>query len=823
MRLSARLAWSSLAGLALLLTSAVALAQSTPVPQRPFSQLVDLWASQLDRIASSTDQADLLPAEIDTLRGQAADVRAAATAAVALARNDLADTKKLLAPLEIKPGPDAPPESDAVKADRQRLAEQATISEDRVKQGEVVIARADQLLDRLTKRRGELVLQTLLRRDASPLSRGVWSKFGPELADSARSLSSALAAWSRNGLAALGSDTNTLVLLTLWAAITIALWWIGREFRRRFGRGNAQEPGQRDRTIAAAIDGLGLVLVPILAVWLVGKLLAASLPPPPIDKLVPELVSRLVVLLLVFGMTSTALSPNRPEWRVLPFTDASARLLSHSIRRLMVAGLVLDFIYVSFANSGVGREAVPAVGALALATIVALLTLPTLANRAWQAARPEGSGLSRVIGGTWWSIARLLLSLVVLSSIGFALAGYATLAAHLHTAIAVTCLLIAVALLLHRLATDVLEAAAAPDTPSGLWVRHRFGLPPDSEVRGRYLVLLLFDTLLVALLAVAIPVAWNVDVPAIMDGFGQLMRGVKVGGITISLGNVGTAIIAFGICMLLARLVRSIVRDRVMPTVDASVPLRQSIDAGLNYAGVIIAILVGVGSLGIDFTNLAIVIGALSVGIGLGLQNIANNVISGVIILMERPIKAGDWVVVDGHEGFVRRINIRATEIETFQRASVIIPNSMFLQSAVINRTYADTSSRVEIAVTVDYGSDVAKVEAVLREAALAHPRVLRVPASIVRFNRLGADGLEFDLFAFVSRLEDRLVVGNELNRAILEKFREAEINIPFRTVDVHLRGIEALVEAIRGATAMSPPGESKAKEIGDGTPPPKI
>jgi small-conductance mechanosensitive channel len=324
------------------------------------------------------------------------------------------------------------------------------------------------------------------------------------------------------------------------------------------------------------------------------------------------------------------------------------------------------------------------------------------------------------------------------------------------------------------------------------------------------------------LLAFGLPQAWNVDVDAVERGFSQLLYGVRIGGVTISLADFGMAILTFAVCLFLARLVRSIVRDRVMPTVEAPLPLRQSIDAGLNYAGVIIAVLVGIGALGIDFTNLAIVIGALSVGIGLGLQNIANNVISGVILLMERPIKAGDWVVVDGHEGFVRRINIRATEIETFQRASVIIPNSMFLQSAVINRTYADTSSRVEIAVTVDYGSDVAKVEAILREAALAHPRVLRVPASIVRFNRLGADGLEFDLFAFVSRLEDRLVVGNELNRAILEEFREAEINIPFRTVDVHLRGIEALVEAIRGATAMSLPNESKTRELGDGTPPPK-
>ena len=149
MRFSARLAWSSLAGLVLLLTGAAALAQSTPQPQRPFSQLVELWTRQLDRIATRADQPSLLPAEIDALREQAADVRAAATAAAALGRNDLADTKKLLAPLEAKPGPDAPPESDAVKAERQRLTELATISEGRVKQGEVVIVN-DRYAIRLT-------------------------------------------------------------------------------------------------------------------------------------------------------------------------------------------------------------------------------------------------------------------------------------------------------------------------------------------------------------------------------------------------------------------------------------------------------------------------------------------------------------------------------------------------------------------------------------------------------------------------------------------------------------------------------------------------
>jgi potassium efflux system protein len=790
-RFPIRLAWLYL----LLVAAGPALAQPAAPPQRPFGQLVELWTRQLDRIATRAEQASLLPVEIDALREQAADVRAAAAAAANLARGDLADTRKLLAPLEAKPASDAVPESDAVKADRDRLTEQAAVSEGRVKQCEVVIARADQLVERLTKLRGEVMLRTLLRRDASPLSRDVWSKLGPELGTSLQTLSSAASAWLGAGLRFDGRD---LAGLGGWAIITVLLWAGGRFLRRRFGRGEAAEPGQRDRTVTAAIDGVGLVLVPILAVWLIGKLLLATMPPSPIDVLLPELISRMITFLLVVGLTATALSPHRPAWRILPFTNQSAQELSQALRRLMAVALSVDFIYVALTRSGGETDAVSAVGALVLATVVSLFTLPALGNRAWHAAQPEGEERSSMIGGTWWSLARLLLSVAVLSSILFALLGYATLAAQLHNAIYFSCLLIAVALLLHRLIGDLLEEAAAADTPSGRWVRRRLGLPADATLRGQHLVMLVVDLVLFALLAVLIPAAWGVDTDAILNGAGQLIRGVQIGGITISLGNIAMAILAFVVCILLARLIRSIVRDRVLPTVDAPMPLRQSIDAGLNYVGVIVAILIGIGALGIDFTNLAIVLGALSVGIGLGLQNIANNVISGVFLLVERPIKAGDWVAVSGHEGFVRRINIRATEVETFQRTHVLVPNSMFLQNPVVNRTYSDTSSRVEIKLTVGLGTDVAGMEGLLREAALGHPRVLRVPAPIVRFTQITTNGLDFELFVFVARLEDRLVVSNDLNKAILAKLIELKIVDPAPVPQLRLLAAENAVSEVR-------------------------
>ena len=780
-----------LACLVLLLAAGAALAQDNGPPQRPFSQLIELWTRQLDRIGARADQADLLPIEIDGLRQQVLDVRAAATAAAGLARNDLADTRKLLAPLEAKPTADAVPETDAVKADRQRLTDQASVSENRIKQCEVVIARADQLHERLTKKRAEVMLQTLMRRDASPLAAQTWSKLGPQLDGALEVLGGAFGTWARRVATGLQIDNRSLFALTAWTALMVALWWLGRLLRSRYGKGEAQDVGERDRAVVAAIDGVGLVLVPILAVWLIGRVLLATSPPPPLDFLVTQLSTDVISFLLVIGLTAAALSPARPAWRVLPFTDDSAHHLSRSLRRLFAVVLGADFLYVALSRSNDSTDAVTSVGALVLATLVAAFTMPALGTRAWHAERPEGSGLPGMIGGTWWSVARLVLSILVLLPIIMALLGYVTLAAHLHDAVYTTVLLVAVAVLLHRVVGALLESVAAVETRAGQWVRHRLGLPSDATLRGQHMVILLFDLVLVMLLAVGIPTVWGVDTDAVMDGIGRLLHGVKVGGITISLSNIGISLVAFGVCIALVRLLRSVVRDRVLPTVAAPLPLRQSIDAGLNYVGVALALLIGVGALGIDFTNLAIVLGALSVGIGLGLQNIANNVISGVILLVERPIKAGDWVVVSGHEGFVRRINIRATEIETFQRTHVIVPNSMFLQNPVVNRTYADTSSRIEIKLTVGLGTDVAVMEGLLRDAALGHPNVLRVPAPIVRFVKVGTSGLDFELFVFVARLEDRLMVGNDLNKTILARLIELKIVDPAPVPELRIRGIE--------------------------------
>lgn len=795
----------------MLLPALPAFAQTVTVPQRPFAQLAELWGRQLDRVADRLGQPGLLPGEIDVLRDQTSDVRLAVLAAAAIARDDLVQLRALLTPLEGRAPGDTSPEAEQVRAERERLGQQVTLVEGRVRQSELLLARADQLLQRLARARGAAMVETLVRVGPSPLSPKVWRDLGAEIAASQAVLERAVAAWSRKGLAALASGEHDLRPIGLWALFTIAIWWSARALRRRLGQDPAEgDTAPRDRVVAASVDGIGLVLVPVLLVWLVDKLLDASLPPAPLDLLVSETSERLIVLFLVFGFTATMLRPRLPAWRVLPFSDDAAARLSRALRRLIVGYGVLDLAVIAYVHDGEGRTAIAAVGALVMATGVTLLALPALASRAWLAQPATPDAAPRAVGGGWWAFGRLLLGAAMLSSVLLALLGYSVLATHLHSALAGTGLVVAGALLAHRLASGLIEAAAAADTPPGRWARQRLGLAPDAQLRGHQALILILDVVLVLAVSILVPVTWGVDVDNILRGLGRLFTGVKVGGVTIALADIGVAILAFGVAVLIVRTLRRVVRDRVMPTLDAPVTLRQSIDAGLNYVGLLVALLIGVTALGVDFSNLALILGALSVGIGLGLQNIANNVISGIILLIERPIRPGDWVVVDSHEGIVRRINIRATEIETFARTSVIVPNSLFLQSPVINRTYADTSSRVEIALTVAYGSDVGRVEAILREVAIAHPRVLRIPGPIVRFLKLGSDGLEFQLFAFVAALDDRVVVGNDLNRQLLARLSEAGIEISTRTADVRLRDIDALTGALREAVA-GRPGSDKA------------
>jgi small-conductance mechanosensitive channel len=222
--------------------------------------------------------------------------------------------------------------------------------------------------------------------------------------------------------------------------------------------------------------------------------------------------------------------------------------------------------------------------------------------------------------------------------------------------------------------------------------------------------------------------------------------------------------------------------------------VRLSMGRLAHYALIFVGFLLALSTLGFDFTKLTIVLSALGVGIGFGLQGAVNNFVSGLILLFERPVRVGDMVEMGGQWAFIKKIGIRSTIVSTFDESELIIPNANLVNNEVTNWTLSNRRARIQIPVGVSYGSDVPLVIETLKACASENPGVAETPEPQVLFLRFGESSLEFELRVWVANIDQRLIITSELHQEITRRFREAKIEIAFPQRDLHLRSLDESV-----------------------------
>lgn len=655
-------------------------------------------------------------------------------------------------------------------------------------QAQLPVQAAEEALGRANVLIGEIDALTRARQGDALITHGPSPLLPANWAIAARAISTTInlsisRIWANWGSdiqwAELSRDLPLTILLTI---IGLALLLRGRAWVMRFRTGISQRAVGPGRRVLGFLISLGQVAAPLIGLF---SLLAALNRVGVLDLRGQVIVDALPALGVAFF---AALWLGGRVFGAPTITHFVIDLESTAKRtqgRLLMAflGLVYGLSYVlkSIANyEGYSPEALSALSfplivaaGLFLFRLGVLLKQPSRKNDAPTDVPAKGQGFhARMLP----ILGQVLMGLGVLGAVAAA-AGYSQLAELLIYPTILTLGVLAMLEILHLFITDMYGFLAGRKA---------------SEANEALLPVLV--SFVLALLALPIlALIWGARVTDLTELWATMGQGFVLGEARVTPKTLLTLVVVFSIGFALTRLIQGTLKNSILPKTRLDKGGQNAITSGLGYLGIFAAAIVAITSAGVDLSSLAIVAGALSVGIGFGLQNVVSNFVSGIILLIERPISEGDWIEVGGQMGYVRDISVRSTRIETFDRTDVILPNSDLISGVVTNYTRGNSIGRVIVPVGVAYGTDTKRVEAILRELAEAHPMVTISPPPSVVFQGFGADALDFEIRAILRDVNFVLSVKSDLNHEIARRFGEEGIEIPFAQRDVWLRNPEVL------------------------------
>ncbi len=689
-------------------------------------------------------------------------------------------------------GPATPGIVDApdIAAQRKLLAQRRATIDSAVRRGKLLNVEAQQLADRIVADQAAELGRSWATRNASPLTPRFWAAMleatPRDIGRVARIVEQVMADIGRG----LSGGGVWIALLGLVAAV--ALGWPARIALREAGRRYAigAAPGHRVRRTGYAMWRLvtGTALPTLAALALVQGLRWSGLSGATVDPILTAAVFAIGMGAFIGALGAALLMRSQGSWRLLPIDDDVARALMPWVWVLAVLtsadillSAIVETMRLSTTAVAVTDAAIAAVRLLAIGGL--LFTLGRLRSRARAEAEAavaddapvSGAGAARAGVG----IVTLVVWLVTLASAGALLAGYTTFSLFL-TRIAIEWLAIVVGTfyLLLAFVDDVVTTVFSADSRTGHVLARGVGIRPGAIDQFGVLSsgLLRLGLALVAIVMLLTPFGSGVD--STVERFGTVAGGITVGDVSISPGAIIRAVLVLVVGLTLARLFLRWLNDRYLPTTAMDVSARNSFAMIARYIAIILAVLWGLASLGIGMERIALLLSALSVGIGFGLQAITQNFVSGLILLAERPVKIGDLVRIGTDEGDVKRISVRSTEIELADHSTLIVPNSELITKTVLNKTMSNALGRLQVQFSVPLNIEPQRIRQIVLDVFAAEPAILDDPAPVAFVDNIVDGRILFNCFAHTSSPRTSYPARSSALLMILQRLAEEHIDV---------------------------------------------
>ncbi|WP_425497744.1 DUF3772 domain-containing protein [Paraburkholderia ultramafica] len=753
------------------------------------SQMLDALQHRQDQIRqrASTATSDAQLFELDALsRRVAEDVDRLITTSL---EPDRAKTHAQLDVLGAAPASESAAETPAVAQQRSVLAAEQLQLDAEIGQAATIKENLANLSAQITRLLHNHLKDQLALRSDSIVSAAFWAvAFHPDTADyqrlrdfNAQIQRQIQSTWRTGQRVA----TALLVLFAL-AIATIGTRLLDRASERfclhRLPEGRLRRSAMAISTVFAS------VATTVCAVDLLYFALTRQQAlPATLQNFANELIKHVVTCALVVALGRALLCTRHPSWRLPAIADPVARALRPFPWTL--AALLLFSGAVEQINRAIDTSLQITLftrGAVALVVALTIGMSLLRANRVRTALAAAGE--SPEARSTLAGIIHAAVSLAVGASLIALLCGYVSFARFLTYELVWFDLVLSGAYLLTKLAHDVSESVFSPCHASGKTIRHLFGLQDvHLEQVATVLSAVLRSALMLAAVIALLTGGLGTTPGDLIDSILYVLGGERLHALNIVPAHIFSAIFTCAVCLYLVGLVRKWLDTEFLPKTQMSSGMRASLLTVFSNVGYVLVALQTFSILGVKWHNLAWIVSALSVGIGFGLQEIVKNFISGLILLAERPVKVGDMISITGIEGDIRRISVRATEIQLADRSTVIVPNSHLISQNVRNVTMGNkTQGVVTLALTFALNVDPEQVRDVLLQAYLDHPSVLDRPAPSVIFSQLTPDGMTLTVTGYVGSPRIAVDTRSDLLFAILKRLRAAEIPLSIaRTVVV--------------------------------------